>query len=131
LIHDLINKLIYDVSAYSLIICISLVHVQIKLLLIYIGLKYSKYRFFMYLRAYNARGPQQVLVTVSSLAGECLLSLCLTSYNFTLQWEECRQWVNLKLRDGFTGGECPPSPGQSGCRGGAIFHDKQKLLETK
>ena len=44
---------------------------------------------------------------------------------------ECRQWVNLKLRDGFTGGGgCPPSPGQTGCRG-AIFHDKQKLLETK
>ena len=42
---------------------------------------------------------------------------------------ECRQLVNLKLRDGFTGG-VPPSPGQRGC-GGAIFHDKQKLLETK
>ena len=44
---------------------------------------------------------------------------------------ECRQWVNLKLRDEFTGGGggvvCPLAL----ARGGAIFHDKQKLLETK
>ena len=39
-----------------------------------------------HVRAYNARGPQQVLV-VSPLAGTPLLLLCLTLDNFILPWE--------------------------------------------
>jgi hypothetical protein len=66
----------------------SLVGVEIKLLLTYIALKNSKFRSscISCKSLYNARGPQQVLV-VSSLAGMPLLLLCLTSDNFTIQWE--------------------------------------------
>jgi hypothetical protein len=39
-----------------------------------------------------------------------------------------RETHDLRGRDGFTGGGGghPLSPGQMGCRGGAIFHDKAK-----
>ena len=29
------------------------------------------------------------------------------------------------------GGVHPPSPGQKGCRAGAIFHNKQKIITDK
>ena len=53
--------------------------------------------------------------------------------------EHCIRIVGLRVRlegprDGFTGwcgGVHPPSPGQRGCRGGAIFHDKAKNIRDK